>query len=143
MRIGFIGLGNMGGPMARNLAAVGHAVTGFDTAPVTVEGVTTAPSAAAAARGQDAVVTMLPNGTILRAVCAEVVPAAAPGTLFVDCSTVEVETARAVAAEAVAAGLLPSTRRSPAAPRAPPPARSPSWPAAAPKRWRRPGHSLR
>jgi 3-hydroxyisobutyrate dehydrogenase len=97
----------MGGPMARNLAAVGHAVTGFDTAPVTVEGVTTAPSAAAAARGQDAVVTMLPNGTILRAVCAEVVPAAAPGTLFVDCSTVEVETARAVAAEVVAAGLLP------------------------------------
>ena len=49
MQIGFIGLGNMGAPMARNLAAAGHAVTGFDTAPVRVEGVVPAASAAEAA----------------------------------------------------------------------------------------------
>ena len=107
MRIGFIGLGNMGAPMARNLAAAGHAVTGFDTAPVAVEGVAPAPSAAEAARAKDAVVTMLPSGAILRAVTAETVPAARPGTLFLDCSTVDVESARAGAAQATAAGHLP------------------------------------
>ena len=87
MRIGFIGLGNMGAPMARNLAAAGHAVTGFDTARVAVEGVTPAPSAAEAARDRDAVVTMLPSGAILRAVAADTIPAARPGTIFLDCST--------------------------------------------------------
>lgn len=107
MQIGFIGLGNMGAPMARNLAAAGHAVTGFDTAGVTVEGVAAAGSAAEAARGREAVVTMLPNGEILRAVYAEIVPAGTPGAAFVDCSTVDVESARAVAAEAAAAGLMP------------------------------------
>ena len=107
MRIAFIGLGNMGAPMARNLAAAGHAVTGFDTATTTVEGVTPAPSAAAAARDKDAVVTMLPSGAILRAVAAETVPAARPGTLFLDCSTVDVDSARATAAQAAEAGLLP------------------------------------
>ena len=106
MRIGFIGLGNMGAPMARNLAAAGHAVTGFDSAPVAVEGVTPAASAAEAARDKDAVVTMLPSGAILRAVHAETVPAASSGAVFVDCSTVDVESARAVAATAAAAGLL-------------------------------------
>jgi 3-hydroxyisobutyrate dehydrogenase len=107
MQIGFIGLGNMGAPMARNLAAAGHAVTGFDTAPVRVEGVVPAASAAEAARGRDAVVTMLPSGAILRAVYAEIVPAGSRGAAFVDCSTVDVESARVVAAEAAAAGLLP------------------------------------
>ena len=106
MRIGFIGLGNMGAPMARNLAAAGHAVTGFDSAPVAVEGVTPAASAAEAARDKDAVVTMLPSGAILRAVHAETVPAASFGAVFVDCSTVDVESARAVAATAAAARLL-------------------------------------
>ena len=72
MQIGFIGLGNMGAPMAKNLAAAGHSVTGFDTAPVTVEGVAPAASAAEAARGREAVVTMLPNGEILRRVYAEI-----------------------------------------------------------------------
>ena len=70
MEIGFIGLGNMGAPMARNLAAAGHAVTGFDVAGVTVEGVAAAASAAEAARGRDAVITMLPDGAILRGVYA-------------------------------------------------------------------------
>jgi 3-hydroxyisobutyrate dehydrogenase len=107
MQIGFIGLGNMGAPMARNLAAAGHDVTGFDTAPVSVEGVAAAASAAEAAGGREAVITMLPNGSILRAVYAEIVPAGAPGAAFVDCSTVDVESAREVAGQAAAAGLMP------------------------------------
>ncbi|AAV95479.1 3-hydroxyisobutyrate dehydrogenase [Ruegeria pomeroyi] len=106
MKIGFIGLGNMGAPMASNLAKAGHEVTGFDMAPVEVAGVTRAASAAEAARGADVVVTMLPNGQILRAVAAEVIPAMTAGAALVDCSTVDVDSARAVAADAEAAGLL-------------------------------------
>ena len=106
MQIGFIGLGKMGGPMARNLAAAGHSVTGFDAAGVRIDGVAAAASAAEAARERDAVITMLPNGAILRAVYAEIVPAGRPGAVFVDCSTVDVESARAAAAEAEASGLL-------------------------------------
>ena len=107
MQIGFIGLGNMGAPMARNLAAAGHAVTGFDVAGVTVEGVTPAASAEAAAGGAEVVVTMLPNGAILRQVAEQVIPAMAPGAVLLDCSTVDVESARKVAEQAAAAGLLP------------------------------------
>jgi 3-hydroxyisobutyrate dehydrogenase len=106
MDIGFIGLGNMGAPMAKNLAAAGHAVTGFDVARVSVEGVTQAASATEAARGREAVITMLPNGAILRDVYVEIVPAGRAGAVFVDCSTVDVDSARAAAAEAEAAGLL-------------------------------------
>jgi 3-hydroxyisobutyrate dehydrogenase len=107
MKIGFIGLGNMGAPMAANLAAAGHAVTGFDMAPVVVDGVTIAGSAAEAARGADVVITMLPNGAILRSVAAEIIPAMDAGAGFVDCSTVDVESARSVAQDAEKAGLLP------------------------------------
>jgi 3-hydroxyisobutyrate dehydrogenase len=107
MRIAFIGLGNMGAPMAANLARAGHEVTGFDVAAPAPPGVTPAASAAEAARGAEAVITMLPNGEILRKVSKDVIPAMAPGTLLVDCSTVDVESARAVAAEAEAAGLHP------------------------------------
>ncbi len=107
MKIGFIGLGNMGAPMAQNLVAAGHQVTGFDTATPMPEGVNAATSAANAAKGQDVVITMLPNGAILRAVADEIIPAMAPGAGFVDCSTVDVESARAVAAQAEAASLLP------------------------------------
>ncbi|MDP5364702.1 MAG: 3-hydroxyisobutyrate dehydrogenase [Paracoccaceae bacterium] len=106
MKIGFIGLGNMGAPMAANLVKAGHEVTGFDTAGVTVAGVATAASAAEAATGADVVITMLPNGAILRAVAAEVIPAMTKGAALVDCSTVDVDSARAVAADAQAAGLL-------------------------------------
>jgi 3-hydroxyisobutyrate dehydrogenase len=70
MDIGFIGLGNMGAPMAKNLAAAGHAVTGFDVAAVAIEGVAAAESAPEAATGRDAVITMLPSGRILAAVYA-------------------------------------------------------------------------
>jgi len=105
MKIGFIGLGNMGAPMAANLAAAGHAVTGFDLTAACPDGVVPAASAAAAAAGGEVVITMLPNGEILRAVAAEVVPAMAPGAVLCDCSTVDVESARAVTAGAAAAGL--------------------------------------
>ena len=107
MKIGVIGLGNMGGPMAANLAKAGHKVTGFDTAAVTVDGVTLADSAQAAAQGQEVVLTMLPNGAILRDVAGQIIPAMDAGAVFLDCSTVDVESARAVAEQATAAGLLP------------------------------------
>ncbi len=107
MKIGFIGLGNMGGPMAANLAKAGHEVIGFDLAAPAPEGVTMAASGAKAASGVDAVITMLPNGKILRAVADEIIPAMDKGTLFVDCSTVDVDSARAVAQQAVDAGLAP------------------------------------
>jgi 3-hydroxyisobutyrate dehydrogenase len=106
MKIGFIGLGNMGGPMAANLAKAGHEVTGFDMADVAIEGVTMASSGAAAATGADVVITMLPNGQILRAVADEVLPAMTAGATLVDCSTVDVDSARAVAEQAAAAGML-------------------------------------
>jgi len=104
MKIGFIGLGNMGAPMAANLIRAGHEVQGFDTI-ARPEGVTMAKSAAAAATGADVVITMLPNGAILRAVAAEVIPAMRPGAVLCDCSTVDVDSARAVAAMAGDAGL--------------------------------------
>ncbi|WP_375173320.1 3-hydroxyisobutyrate dehydrogenase [Pseudooceanicola sp.] len=107
MNIGFIGLGNMGGPMAANLAKAGHVVTGFDTAEVAVEGVQAVGSAAEAATDQDIVITMLPNGAILRAVTAEIIPAMRPGAVFLDCSTVDVDSARSVAEEADKADILP------------------------------------
>ncbi|RDD69177.1 3-hydroxyisobutyrate dehydrogenase [Paracoccus versutus] len=105
MKIGFIGLGNMGGPMAANLAKAGHAVAGFDLAAPMPEGVAKAATAAEAAAGAEVVITMLPNGAILRAVAAEVIPAMAAGAVFCDCSTVDVDSARAAAAQAAAAGL--------------------------------------
>ncbi|MFP4570133.1 3-hydroxyisobutyrate dehydrogenase [Rhodosalinus sp.] len=105
MKIGFIGLGNMGAPMAANLVRAGHDVAGFDTAAVRVEGVTLCATAAEAARGAEVVITMLPNGDILRKVAAEIVPAMEPGAVFLDCSTVDVDSARAVAEQAQAAGL--------------------------------------
>ncbi|MFN3293355.1 MAG: 3-hydroxyisobutyrate dehydrogenase [Gemmobacter sp.] len=105
MKVGFIGLGNMGAPMALNLVKAGHQVAGFDLAAPCPEGVTRAASAAEAAKGADVVITMLPNGAILRAVAAEVIPAMAPGAVLCDCSTVDVDSARAVAEQAAAAGL--------------------------------------
>ncbi len=98
MKIGFIGLGNMGAPMAANLAKH-HEVTGFDTI-AKPDGITMATSAADAAQDADVVITMLPNGDILRAVAAEIHPVMKPGAIHLDCSTVDVESARAVATQA-------------------------------------------
>lgn len=106
MKIGFIGLGNMGAHMARNLAAAGHEVTGFDTVAPCPDGVARADTAADAAKGRDVVITMLPNGEILRAVADQVIPTMRPGALLLDCSTVDVAAARDVAEQARAADVL-------------------------------------
>lgn len=106
MKIAFIGLGNMGAPMAANLVARGHSLVGFDTAGITVPGAETAHTAAEAASGAEVVITMLPNGAILQAIAAEVLPAMTPGAVLLDCSTVDVDSARRVADQATDAGML-------------------------------------
>ncbi len=104
MKIAFLGLGNMGLPMAENLAAAGHDVIGYD--PAGVKGTfPMAGSGAEAVSGAEVVVTMLPSGEILRAVAEEIIPAMQPGAIFLDCSTVDVASAREVADKARAAGL--------------------------------------
>jgi len=105
--VAFIGLGNMGGPMARNLAKAGHIVRGFDVAAANIvaAGAVACASAADAASGADIVVTMLPAGPHVQKVYGEVLPAAKAGTLLIDCSTIDVDTARRVAADAAARGL--------------------------------------
>jgi len=105
--VAFVGLGNMGGPMARNLAKAGHTVRGFDMASANIEaaGAVACASAGEAATGAELVVTMLPAGPHVRAVYGEVLSTASPGTLLIDCSTIDVETARSVAAQASAKGF--------------------------------------
>ena len=105
MKIAFIGLGNMGAPMATNLANAGHEVVGFDLVAAAPVGVTMASSAIAAVKDCAAIITMLPNGAILRSVADEIIPSAQPDATFIDCSTVDVESAVAVAEQAVNAGL--------------------------------------
>ncbi|HLN10708.1 MAG TPA: NAD(P)-binding domain-containing protein, partial [Xanthobacteraceae bacterium] len=112
-RIGFIGLGNMGLPMALNLVKARHSVAGYDVsaAPsqeLVVAGGSAAASIAAAASGVDVVITMLPAGKEVREVylgAAGVLASAAADTLLVDSSTIDVATARAVAAAADSRGL--------------------------------------
>jgi 3-hydroxyisobutyrate dehydrogenase len=110
-RIAFIGLGNMGGGMAANQARAGHEVAAFDLAAAAVEkavaaGCRAAGSAAAAVKDAEAVITMLPAGQHVRAIYAEqILPNARPGTLLIDCSTIDVESARAVAKQATEAGF--------------------------------------
>ncbi|MEP3115144.1 3-hydroxyisobutyrate dehydrogenase [Nisaea sp.] len=110
--IAFIGLGNMGLPMAKNLLGAGHAVRGFDLSAESLEtlmaaGGTAVASAAEAVSGAEVVVTMLPAGKHVRVVYEEsVFPNAAEGTFFIDCSTIDVDTSRAVAADAAAKGFL-------------------------------------
>jgi 3-hydroxyisobutyrate dehydrogenase len=111
--IGFIGLGNMGLPMARNLLKAGHRLRVFDVSPAAVEKAVAAGAESAggipeAVQGADVVITMLPAGKQVREVYLEpgrVIALAAPGTLLIDCSTIDVETARAVQARAAEAGL--------------------------------------
>ena len=110
-RIGFVGLGNMGGGMAANLARKGHEVHAFDLAEAALArakeaGCIHAGSAADAAKGADFVVTMLPAGKHVRAVYENEVFGAAPtGALLMDCSTIDVETAKAVGAGALEKGI--------------------------------------
>jgi 3-hydroxyisobutyrate dehydrogenase len=111
--IGFIGLGNMGGPMAANLIKAQHSVTGFDLVPAAMTaldaaGGKLAASAAEAVAAADIIVTMLPAGPQVRAVYLGpdgIIAKAKRGALLMDCSTIDVETARLVAAEAAKAGL--------------------------------------
>ncbi len=107
--IGFIGLGNMGGPMAARLVAAGHKTRGFDMQPEALQrlrdaGGETADSLAEAVAGAEAVVTMLPAGDHVRAVLGEVLPLLPPGTLVIDSSTIDVATARAMHAAAAERG---------------------------------------
>lgn len=113
MRIGFIGLGNMGGGMAANLVKAGHKVTAFDLsgealAKAGEAGCEPVSDADQAVLGQEAIITMLPAGKHVRDVYANtVIMAASPGTVVLDCSTIDVNTARDVADMADAKGLLP------------------------------------
>lgn len=98
-RIAFIGLGNMGTPMAANLVKVGHEVHGYDLLSGNVDtakglGVTPTASAAAAVKRVDAVVTMLPSGKHVLEVWKEILPHVEPNTLLIDCSTIDVDSSR-------------------------------------------------
>lgn len=112
--VGFIGLGNMGAPMVANLVKAGHDVRGFDLSAPACEagrkaGADIVASAGAAAEGADCVVTMLPAGKHVLAVYGEadgVMKHARKGTLFIDCSTIDVESARKAHTIAEAAGML-------------------------------------
>ena len=112
-RIGFIGLGNMGGPMAVNLVKAQHHLSGFDVAAkavsaLTEQGGNAAPTAPEAAAAGEIVITMLPAGPQVRQVYLGpdgIIARAQKGALLIDCSTIDVETARAVAAAAAEAGL--------------------------------------
>ncbi|WP_274918573.1 3-hydroxyisobutyrate dehydrogenase [Streptomyces sp. WZ-12] len=108
--LAFIGLGNMGAPMAANLAAAGHRVRGYDKVATCLDaaataGVTPAASATEAVADADLVFTMLPAGRHVLALYDDILAAARPGTLFVDCSTIDVADARAAHDKATAAGM--------------------------------------
>lgn len=109
--IAFIGLGNMGNPMAANLVKAGHVVRGFDLVAANLDtakgnGIAIAADASAAVEGADVVVTMLPAGKHVLAVYEGIVPAAAKGTLFIDSSTIDVGSARQAHDIAKEAGML-------------------------------------
>ncbi|MFE3317982.1 3-hydroxyisobutyrate dehydrogenase [Nocardia sp. NPDC059195] len=111
-KIGFLGLGHMGGPMAANLVRAGYEVLAYDPVPAAQEqartdGARVVATAAEAAAERDVVITMLPNGKLVLDVYAELLPAAPAGTLFIDCSTIDVADAKAAAALAVTAGHRP------------------------------------
>ena len=98
-KIAFIGLGNMGLPMAINLVKAGHEVNGFDLVPAAIEaagkaGIKVMPSAAASLAGVEIAITMLPNGKLVLGVYNDILKAAAAGTLFIDSSTIDVDSAR-------------------------------------------------
>ena len=109
MKIGFIGLGNMGAPMARNLAKAGHEVTGFDVnfeqAGVLKGIFNIVETAIDATVDQDVVITMLPNGAALIDVAEQILPVMAPSVFLIDCSTVDIQTTKQVAMMIESAGL--------------------------------------
>lgn len=109
--IAFIGLGNMGGPMAANLVKAGHKVVAFDLAAASrnqaeSDGAAIAESSVAAVKGADVVVTMLPAGRHVLSVWNEILPAVTKGALVIDSSTIDVESAREAHALAAKHGVL-------------------------------------
>ncbi|WP_281646284.1 3-hydroxyisobutyrate dehydrogenase [Parendozoicomonas sp. Alg238-R29] len=113
MNIAFIGLGNMGGPMAANLVKAGYAVTGFDLSKASLDalekaGGKVASTALAAVEGVDVVISMLPNGKIVRDLYTgknSLFAALLPQTLVIDSSTIDLQTARDMAAAAEEQGV--------------------------------------
>ncbi|MET9036657.1 3-hydroxyisobutyrate dehydrogenase [Streptomyces mirabilis] len=108
--VAFIGLGHMGGPMAANLVEAGHRVRGYDLSPASLKaaadaGVEPAASATEAVAGAEVVITMLPAGRHVLELYQDIVGAARPGTLFADCSTIDVADARTAHDRAVSAGM--------------------------------------
>ncbi|UGY02426.1 3-hydroxyisobutyrate dehydrogenase [Bradyrhizobium quebecense] len=108
--VAFIGLGNMGGPMAANLVKAGHKVTAFDLVAASrdqarSDGAAIAESGVGAVKGADVVITMLPAGKHVLGVWNEVLPAMAKGTLIIDCSTIDVESAKQAHALAARHGI--------------------------------------
>ncbi|MCC6203826.1 MAG: 3-hydroxyisobutyrate dehydrogenase, partial [Hyphomicrobiales bacterium] len=109
--IAFIGLGNMGNPMAANLVKAGHRVQGFDLVPENLalardNGVAAVEDSRSAIEGAEVIITMLPAGKHVLSVYEEITPWAAKGTLMIDCSTIDVESARKAHAIAGKNGLL-------------------------------------
>ena len=97
--IAFIGLGNMGGPMAANLVKAGHKVVAFDLVAASrdqakSDGATIAEGSVAAVKGAEVVITMLPAGKHVLSVWSDIVPAMTRGTLIIDCSTIDVESSK-------------------------------------------------
>ncbi len=110
-RIAFIGLGNMGGGMAANLAKAGHEVRAFDLSPAALAraeqaGCLISDSAAAALAGAEAVITMLPAGKDVESVYAGLLDGTDARPILIDCSTIDIATARKIAAAAAARGLM-------------------------------------
>jgi 3-hydroxyisobutyrate dehydrogenase len=108
--IAFIGLGNMGNPMAANLVKAGHSVQGFDLMPENLatardNGVTVVANAGAAARDAEVVITMLPAGKHVVSVYEDIVPQLGDGTLLIDSSTIDIESARKAHGIAARRGL--------------------------------------
>ena len=109
-KIGFIGLGNMGLPMAKNLVGAGHDCQVFDTVPAQLDkageaGMKTCLTAAQAAQDADLIITMLPNGEIMLKVFEQIVPAAKKGATLIDCSTVDVASSKKAHEMATDVGL--------------------------------------
>ncbi|MGW4879488.1 3-hydroxyisobutyrate dehydrogenase [Streptomyces sp. NPDC004262] len=105
MTLAFIGLGHMGAPMAANLVKAGHRVRGYDLVAVPGPGLEPADSASEAVADADVVISMLPAGRHVLGLYDDILNAARPGTLFVDCSTIDVADARTAHERAVAAGM--------------------------------------
>ncbi len=107
MRIGFIGIGNMGAPMAQNLAKAGFEVVGFDTQDVKVDLIKIVSTSKECVSNSDVVITMLPNGEILKSVANKIIQHMRHGSIFLDCSTVDVASAKSVAEISESYGIIP------------------------------------